>query len=336
VTKSQSKKVVCPFLDPENFAADGTKCAILQHIISTMPDTIFYRRNLVSGTYEYVSPSCEQLLGVSAEELGKMTLKEALQQLIHPDDHLHLQEAMTHLIRTNDNRENKSLDIEYRLKCRNGKYRWVNETLAVRVDENGVPSAIIGYARDIDEKVQLRNALHLSQQRFKNLYDNARIALFRSTIKGDHLMECNNLFAWTMGFRSPAECTNDFCFASNSVNSVEYEKLVSDICDSKVVNKREIQIRRKDGSACWLSITAFWLDDESFGGSALDITSTKDLSETEVSILKLLLAGLSNKEIATRLNRSRRTVEQHRASIMKKLNAQNLVDLATHYLSVVF
>lgn len=100
-----------------------------------------------------------------------------------------------------------------------------------------------------------------------------------------------------------------------------------------IVNNRELQLRRKDGSICWASISAF-VYNEQFGGSLLDVTAVKDLSEIEVSVLKLLMSGLSNKEIAVRLSRSRRTIEQHRASIMKKLSAQNLVDLANRYYSV--
>lgn len=54
------------------------------------------------------------------------------------------------------------------------------------------------------------------------------------------------------------------------------------------------------------------------------------LSAREREILQLLAENKSNKEIATRLAISVRTVETHRRSIMQKLNANSIVELV-HY-----
>jgi two-component system response regulator FixJ len=51
------------------------------------------------------------------------------------------------------------------------------------------------------------------------------------------------------------------------------------------------------------------------------------LTHTEKRVLNLVLDGKSNKEIADLLNRSRRTIEVHRARVMRKLGADSLVDL---------
>jgi FixJ family two-component response regulator len=53
----------------------------------------------------------------------------------------------------------------------------------------------------------------------------------------------------------------------------------------------------------------------------------KSLTESEKKVLKLVLDGKSNREIAGLLSRSVRTVEVHRAHIMHKLGVDNLVDL---------
>ncbi len=54
----------------------------------------------------------------------------------------------------------------------------------------------------------------------------------------------------------------------------------------------------------------------------------KSLSKKEIAVLRLILQGSSNKEIAQILHRSIRTVEDHRRHIMRKLDVENMIDLA--------
>jgi FixJ family two-component response regulator len=53
----------------------------------------------------------------------------------------------------------------------------------------------------------------------------------------------------------------------------------------------------------------------------------KSLTQSEERVLKLVLNGRSNQEIARLLSRSRRTIEVHRANMMHKLGVDSLVDL---------
>ena len=58
-----------------------------------------------------------------------------------------------------------------------------------------------------------------------------------------------------------------------------------------------------------------------------NFTNRLKLSSREKEILQLLTAGLSNKEIATKLFLSEMTIKTHRKNIMSKLDAHNLADL---------
>jgi FixJ family two-component response regulator len=53
----------------------------------------------------------------------------------------------------------------------------------------------------------------------------------------------------------------------------------------------------------------------------------KALTKNEITILRLILHGSSNKEIAHILHRSVRTIEDHRRCIMHKLDVDNVIDL---------
>jgi two-component system response regulator FixJ len=64
--------------------------------------------------------------------------------------------------------------------------------------------------------------------------------------------------------------------------------------------------------------------DEANRGEA--IRRVRALTPRELQLLQALLNGLSNKQIADDLAISIRTVEMHRASLMRKLDARSLAD----------
>jgi two-component system response regulator NreC len=60
---------------------------------------------------------------------------------------------------------------------------------------------------------------------------------------------------------------------------------------------------------------------------ANEARSPADISPRELEVLKLLALGRSNKEVAAVLNISVKTVDVHRANIMRKLNLRSYSDL---------
>ena len=58
-----------------------------------------------------------------------------------------------------------------------------------------------------------------------------------------------------------------------------------------------------------------------------DMNAGEPLTRTEMSVLRLIIDGKSNRDIADFLHRSVRTVEVHRARMMHKLGVDSLIDL---------
>jgi len=69
---------------------------------------------------------------------------------------------------------------------------------------------------------------------------------------------------------------------------------------------------------------------QSTGGAALDPYDTLTMREREV--LSMVVQGQSSAEIADKLFISPRTVETHRANLMRKLNLQRQTDLIRYAL----
>jgi two-component system response regulator FixJ len=59
----------------------------------------------------------------------------------------------------------------------------------------------------------------------------------------------------------------------------------------------------------------------------IDTPAGNTLTKTEKKVLKLILDGDGNKQIANKLNRALRSAERHRSSIMRKFGVDNIVDL---------
>jgi DNA-binding NarL/FixJ family response regulator len=53
-----------------------------------------------------------------------------------------------------------------------------------------------------------------------------------------------------------------------------------------------------------------------------------DLTNRELQVLELILAGYTSKEISEKLNNSKRTIDTHRFNLMKKMEVKNLMDLS--------
>jgi DNA-binding CsgD family transcriptional regulator len=59
----------------------------------------------------------------------------------------------------------------------------------------------------------------------------------------------------------------------------------------------------------------------------------KGLSDTELTVIKLVIKGQNNKEIANYCNRSEETIKASRKKIIKKLGAKNMFEAITHFKS---
>lgn len=83
-----------------------------------------------------------------------------------------------------------------------------------------------------------------------------------------------------------------------------------------------------------IMITGQDLKEINYGNTAVDMTGYQDLSKRERELFPFIALGYSNKEIARKLFISTKTVEAHKASIMRKLALDNqaaLIRYAVHH-----
>jgi diguanylate cyclase (GGDEF)-like protein/PAS domain S-box-containing protein len=125
----------------------------------------FYKRNLQTDSYDYLSPSFTINYGYTLEEMKKLP-PETLMCLIHPDD---LAEVRLMIAESNSGAVGTAYQMKYRLKHKDGSYRWCHDQFAVMRDADGTPLAIIGSVKDITEQNQAAEALRESEHRYQEL-----------------------------------------------------------------------------------------------------------------------------------------------------------------------
>ncbi|MEC4723707.1 diguanylate cyclase [Noviherbaspirillum sp. CPCC 100848] len=108
--------------------------------------------NIRAGTLQ-LSRRSREILGVVEEVLP--ATPEALQKLVHPDDLLHVEQALIMHLRA----KTPNYKVEHRVLASEKKERWVlAKGMVVRRNENGEPVRMIGTYSDVTSRKQEDNA----------------------------------------------------------------------------------------------------------------------------------------------------------------------------------
>ncbi|MBD3404288.1 PAS domain-containing protein [candidate division GN15 bacterium] len=110
------------------------------------------------GTYLWVSPSANTLLGYEPGELVGTNAYD----YFHPDDLAEIQRSHTTIMRGT-----RVYTVQYRIRRANSSYVWFETNSAVVRDETGDITEIIAISRDISDRKAYEQALRKSEERLK-------------------------------------------------------------------------------------------------------------------------------------------------------------------------
>jgi PAS domain S-box-containing protein len=137
----------------------------------------------------------EQLTGYTIDQM--LTGKPRWDRLIIPEDRKRVRQAGMRLI----SQPGRSDNIEYRIRRKDGQIRWVNDIAHSVVGSVGKITNIQGTIYDITERKLAEQSLQESEERFRSLYENATIGMYRTTPEGKILM-ANPALVRTLGFET--------------------------------------------------------------------------------------------------------------------------------------
>jgi PAS domain S-box-containing protein len=295
------------------------------HIIENSRDILF-SLNPQTGRLEYMSPAVKAIAGFAPGEIIKMGT-DGVSRRTHPDNRPAIDKFIA------DSKEKKLPKhciyyVEIRFKHKKGHYIWVGINRNFVTDRRGNIKLVIGNARDITETKKLQQQLESALDNYKALYNNARVALYRTRISDGKMLECNEFMAKMLGYENREQCLAKHYSAKCYANPQRRIELMKLLKERGKVDNFELETWRVDNSVLWMRVSVQAYPEKGYcEGTIWDITASKILTPAENQVLEQIMFGKSSKEIAFQLKRSIRTIEDHRAHIMQKFGVRNLVEL---------
>ncbi len=168
---------------------------LTQHIIDSTPNLI-YIYDIVENRNVYSNKEIIDFLGYTTEQIQAMG-SNLFANLLHPDD---VKAVAGHHAKFVDAPDNAVYELDYRMKHANGQWRWLRsyDILFARTPE-GKGKQILGSCEDITERKNAKKKLMDSEAKFKSLFNNAEIGMFRTRLDGLEILDCNDKFLSIFG-----------------------------------------------------------------------------------------------------------------------------------------
>lgn len=155
---------------------------------------------------------------------------DSLVRILHPGDLDWVLESFgDHLI---DHTGKNPFDIEYRVRFKNGEYRWMHATGATIRDVNGLPLKVAGALFDIHDKKMKEQQLEDLVTRY-DLINKALVeAPWDMTVAAGDVVNPNNEFWWspqfrkTLGFKDETDFPNVMSSWSDRLHPEDAERVI--------------------------------------------------------------------------------------------------------------
>src|SRR5208337_853322 len=140
-----------------------------------------------------------------------------------------------------------------------------------------------GFIEDITERKQTEEALRQSEEKFRNIFNNAEIGMFRSRLDGSEVLDINQKFLDIVGR------TREETLGKPSVilwaDKKEREEMVRRLVADGRVSELEFKLQNKqDGVRNCITSLVLYREQGILEGSILDITERKHAEEVKAKL----------------------------------------------------
>lgn len=197
----------------------------------------------LDGKWTRVNAALCELLGYSADELGRLTFHD----LTHPDD---LQADVGHVAQLVRG-ETSGYQMEKRYFRKDGELVWVLLSVSLVRDGEGRPLHFVSQIQDITARRQAERALSESEARFRATFDHASVGIMHSSIER-RILVVNRKFCEMVGYNAEELQQGSVRKLHHPEDSDADQHLERQLLAGEIENfSFEKRYIKKDGSVFW-------------------------------------------------------------------------------------
>lgn len=194
----------------------------------------------------FVNTPWKTMLGFGPDE--EVNIHGLWQSLLHPEDKVIAIKGFDDFIASKASK----YDNVFRLKHKNGSYRWIRSRALVKFNKENIAYRVSGTHTDITDQKKALRALEESEKKYRALFQNSLIAIFRSEIISGKIVDYNSKLVELLCIKNKDQLvTHDFYY-----NPTDREWVVEELKDKGVINQKELQLKRADGELIWVSFSS--------------------------------------------------------------------------------
>ncbi|MHA2202400.1 MAG: PAS domain S-box protein [Candidatus Hodarchaeales archaeon] len=249
----------------EDFLKTKTR---LQFLLKSSPAIIFSCEPCGNFPTTFMSKNVKEITGYEAYEF--IDNPSFWTNGIHPDDRQRSVDIFEGLVQSEHYSET------YRFKHKNGSYLWMMDEASLIRDKQGNPIEIVGYWTDITKQKEAEEKLRTSEEKYRSLFENIPIGLYRST--PDHkFLAANPTFVKQVGLSSFKDLLSSDPDELATRRNYQRDRFLEEINVKGEVKGLEFELKNSDGTSIYIRENARAIKDSKgtiiyYEGSVEDIT----------------------------------------------------------------
>ena len=156
----------------------------------------FYYETDLRGNLTFFNDAACNIIGYTREELQGKNNRD----YTTPQTAERMYRVFNSVYRTGEKRKIS----DYEIIRKDGSRRVLEISITLKRDERGNPDGFRGLGRDVTDRVKAEEALRLSEERYRAIFENSLVGIFQSSPEGRYI-RVNPAFARIYGYESPED-----------------------------------------------------------------------------------------------------------------------------------
>ncbi len=218
----------------------------------------------------YFSPEWKRQLGYTEDELSNGF--EEWESRLHPDDRARA------VARTEEYLANPvgEFENEFRLRHKDGSYRWILAQGSIQSFENGKPSRMMGSHIDVTERKLAEERIESSEEKFRKAFMTGADAFYITRLKDGNIIEVNDRFTDFFGHARTEAVGKTTVQLGLFINPADRKKFAAEVKSRGYIRNLEFVFQKKNGDPIPVAISANLLETS---GEPILLNVARDMTE---------------------------------------------------------